>query len=343
MSSALLATLVLVLLCESARLWLSGYARSRVLKPLLSGSRHREAQMWFYRAPRWTFPLAVLAWLGSISVVRELFGGFSDNVTSVRHVQAMIASNLLFAACVGLIRLAAEALPGSASAASQQSLGRPGHRPLSGGQRRWSTDAAAWPGPDEPSAGEAPGADVPETAPARRAPAPIAGRANPPAPTPIGQVLWRVQRWKSLRCAVARGVQVFLAAALPVALVRAATLPMVTPETQHELLRLLREGSAEACFWVFVAATITAPLAEELLFRVVIQTGLARWLGVRAAIVTTSLLFAALHGLPDALALFPLALLLGTGYAATGRFLVPFTAHALFNFTNVLLAAFAAV
>ncbi len=342
MSSALIAAFVIVLLCESARLWFSGYARRRVLAPLLCGRLHREAYTWFYRAPRWTFPMAVLAWLASINIVGHLFDDLPSDRMSVHHVQGMVASHLLFVAILASIRLIGEATAGSRSAKPLSPNG--GRGPTSGAHAgRWSTDPAAWPPTDEPVGDVRTGAARETVADVEASPATPA-TAKPRADSPSGSSRrrrLRARRWLFLGCAVARGAQVFLAAALPVALVRAATLPMITPDTQHKLLQLLRERDPETLFWVFVAAGITAPLAEELLFRVVIQTGLARWLGVRAAIVTTSLLFAALHGLPDAFALFPLALLLGTGYAATGRFLVPFTAHVLFNVTNLLLAAVA--
>jgi membrane protease YdiL (CAAX protease family) len=83
--------------------------------------------------------------------------------------------------------------------------------------------------------------------------------------------------------------------------------------------------------WLLVGA----PLCEELVFRAGLQTMLVRRLGVRAAVVVASLLFAAAHFVqaptPLAALTFLPSLALGATYAATGRLRHAVALHACFN------------
>jgi membrane protease YdiL (CAAX protease family) len=81
------------------------------------------------------------------------------------------------------------------------------------------------------------------------------------------------------------------------------------------------------------SATITAPLAEELVFRGILQRLLQQLLMLPwLAILLTSLAFAAMHQ-PWTLRppIFLLSLVLGWAYFRTGNILVPLVAHAVFN------------
>ncbi len=116
--------------------------------------------------------------------------------------------------------------------------------------------------------------------------------------------------------------------------------PYRSQETQNSLLILLREtGSKRTILEVVFAAVVTAPLAEELLFRVIIQGLLETRLSLAGAIAIPACVFAAVHGPYDALA----------ALAAGGSFWVPSTTcarsyvanvitHALFNATFLILA-----
>ncbi|MCA9056482.1 MAG: CPBP family intramembrane metalloprotease, partial [Planctomycetaceae bacterium] len=83
-------------------------------------------------------------------------------------------------------------------------------------------------------------------------------------------------------------------------------------EPEHELLRTLTEhGSAAKWFWISLTAVVAAPLAEELIFRVVLQGWLESRVPAATAIGLSSLLFCLVHNFPDAIALVPLAVILG--------------------------------
>jgi membrane protease YdiL (CAAX protease family) len=84
--------------------------------------------------------------------------------------------------------------------------------------------------------------------------------------------------------------------------------------------------------------SLLAGLGEELLFRGLIQEGLAGWLGPWAALALASILFGLMHPLTPAYAV--LATLagayLGWAYLASGNLLVPILAHALYDFTALV-------
>jgi membrane protease YdiL (CAAX protease family) len=150
----------------------------------------------------------------------------------------------------------------------------------------------------------------------------------------------------------------------------------LTKAKPHEILQLL--GSSENRRLTVIAvvlACVIAPLAEELLYRGLLQTMFVRlysWMaghsaasviggelqstlpleyqsalmpissssaGVRwAAVLTSSAIFAAVHVEPAFLApLFVLALGLGYVYERTGNLWVTITAHAIFNTLQILL------
>jgi membrane protease YdiL (CAAX protease family) len=89
--------------------------------------------------------------------------------------------------------------------------------------------------------------------------------------------------------------------------------------------------AAAAPAWLLIGA----PLCEELVFRAGLQSWLARRAGVGAAVVASSLLFAAAHAAIaptalGALTFFP-SLVVGAVYAATGRLRHAVALHAAFN------------
>jgi uncharacterized protein len=135
------------------------------------------------------------------------------------------------------------------------------------------------------------------------------------------------------------GVLGFLASVLPVILMLLLTAALRTPENQHPFLKLLHRegGGAEAAAWLLISAVIVAPIKEELIFRVMLQEGLARKLGATPAIGITAVLFCLVHGFPDALALLPLAVILGYVYDRRQSVLSVVLIHALFNLTNILI------
>lgn len=87
---------------------------------------------------------------------------------------------------------------------------------------------------------------------------------------------------------------------------------------------------------VIVMAVIVAPVAEEILFRGYFYGVIRRYGGRLAAILTSSLLFAAIHvHLPSMLGLGILAVILCLLYERTGSLWATITMHATFNATTI--------
>ena len=122
-----------------------------------------------------------------------------------------------------------------------------------------------------------------------------------------------------------------------------------TPAVGHQTIEiLLKAGAHDPWWWLTIAsAVVLAPLAEEFVYRGLLQQGLkAIGLGTGTAIVITSFLFAIVHwaALTDGsrlvglTTLFILAVGWGMLYERTGRMAAPVLAHDIFNATNVLIA-----
>jgi uncharacterized protein len=117
-----------------------------------------------------------------------------------------------------------------------------------------------------------------------------------------------------------------------------AMAPLRGPQTEHPYLKLAETGNGTAIIGVAVAAVIAAPLTEELVFRVVFQGLLETCLRPAAAILLPAIAFAAIHGIYDALPLFPLAVVLGIVYHLRRSYVAVVTIHAMFNATFLLFA-----
>lgn len=139
---------------------------------------------------------------------------------------------------------------------------------------------------------------------------------------------------------IATGIFAATLAWLPVLSVVFLTSALRTVERQHTVLRMLDEDPRpETWFWAVVAAVMVAPVVEELLFRVVLQGWLVPHVKAPTAIGLTAILFSAVHGFPDSLALIPLALILGCTYYWRISYVSIVTAHAVFNGTMLLVEA----
>ncbi|MCA8997046.1 MAG: CPBP family intramembrane metalloprotease [Planctomycetaceae bacterium] len=135
------------------------------------------------------------------------------------------------------------------------------------------------------------------------------------------------------------GVLGFVAALVPVYVCRILTSPYQSEEVMHPLLKVVQEPSfGLELFQVGLLAVILAPIQEELVFRVILQSWLERFLSPVAAVVVSASLFAAVHGFPDAVGLMPLALILGYVYQRRRSYLAVVVLHACFNAFNLLLA-----
>jgi membrane protease YdiL (CAAX protease family) len=128
------------------------------------------------------------------------------------------------------------------------------------------------------------------------------------------------------------GILAFMASFLPVYLLLLATSPLRTAEGLHPFLVFLQTHHGPvAVLWIGLSVSIVAPLLEELIYRVILQTALARWLPAVAAIPLTAVLFCLVHGWPDMIPLLPLALVLGYVYHRYNSYLAVVAAHSLFN------------
>lgn len=122
-----------------------------------------------------------------------------------------------------------------------------------------------------------------------------------------------------------------------------------TPALGHETLGMLsRSGPSSPWWWATVFAAVgLAPVAEELVYRGLLQQGLrAAGLGTGAAIALTSALFALMHltvlvpgaRLSGLAVLMALSIGWGVLYERTGRMAAPIVAHAAFNAANLAIA-----
>jgi len=151
----------------------------------------------------------------------------------------------------------------------------------------------------------------------------------------------------NLRSGLAHGV-VGVAAILPVCvaalMVNAVVMQMVkAPVTPHPLLEAIEETPDPRAFaFAGLMAVVIAPLAEEFLYRGLLLMTLLRHVGIVAALVVSSTVFAFAHFTAEPQALLPLFFLgMALGYIAyrTRSLVAPIIAHAVFN-ALMLVATF---
>jgi membrane protease YdiL (CAAX protease family) len=83
---------------------------------------------------------------------------------------------------------------------------------------------------------------------------------------------------------------------------------------------------------LMVLAVVVAPIVEEMLFRGILLPALMKKVGLGAAVVANSILFALIHQhLPSLIPLFALALALSLLYVYSGSLWSAIILHALFN------------
>lgn len=128
------------------------------------------------------------------------------------------------------------------------------------------------------------------------------------------------------------GVLGFVASLLPVFILLVATNVFRSPDKLHPFLKMLQDHpSREMILWIGLAVTVSAPLMEELIYRVILQTTLSQWLPISIALPLAAVIFCAMHGWPDMVPLLPLALILGWIYHRHRSYLAIVTMHSLFN------------
>jgi len=106
----------------------------------------------------------------------------------------------------------------------------------------------------------------------------------------------------------------------------------------EEIARLIYAGSPVSRAVAMTLVLVLAPLFEELLFRGFLWDCLQRALGSRAALVSSSLLFALYHGDPlHVVSVLPLSFLLGTLRLRTGSIVPCIAAHFGNNLLSLIL------
>ena len=144
---------------------------------------------------------------------------------------------------------------------------------------------------------------------------------------PLGEAagLRRCSGWTAAFCAFC-AVDFFVVVQLTLALLPAV---WMTDYNDHMEL-LLSTGLIPA-----LSIAVAGPLAEELMFRGVIQTRLERAMPVWAAVVLQAVLFGVTHGTPVQMAYaFLMGLVFGLLRSRTGSILPGLAAHAAFNAMN---------
>jgi membrane protease YdiL (CAAX protease family) len=137
-----------------------------------------------------------------------------------------------------------------------------------------------------------------------------------------------------------RGLLAFLAI-LPVAGITIYVLMLLFPDQVDKNIHPSLQAMAEyGWLWrsvVIASAVVFAPLAEEVLYRGMVQSTLRKYLGQPwPAILATSVFFAISHGQPlHWPVLFILSVVLGYNYERTGRLWPAIVLHAAFNAYNI--------
>ncbi|MEZ6235333.1 MAG: type II CAAX endopeptidase family protein [Phycisphaerales bacterium] len=117
-----------------------------------------------------------------------------------------------------------------------------------------------------------------------------------------------------------------------------------TPQVAHPLLAQIVESPNDPWRWVVIASVVLgAPIVEELVYRVFIQSAIIRVIGgVWPGVLITAVIFALVHRAGDGggvpwvaiVPIFVLGLAMGIAYERTQRVGVPILMHAAFNALN---------
>ncbi len=115
------------------------------------------------------------------------------------------------------------------------------------------------------------------------------------------------------------------------------------PEQENDLIRILK-SSRMAVFMIAIVATLTAPFVEELVYRGVLYSAFQRAMGVPAAFLLVTFLFAVVHvpqywpSTSTILLLTLLSMILTAIRVKTGNLLPCVIFHTIFNgFQSILL------
>lgn len=140
--------------------------------------------------------------------------------------------------------------------------------------------------------------------------------------------------------AVSLGILALVVAMGPVLMVQLQLAKFVETDSSHPLLKFIgKKNSADAIFWVGAAAVVTAPLLEELIYRVILQGWFRSQMNRNLAVILSAVIFSFVHGWPAMVGLFPLAVVLGVLFDRTNSYLAVVTTHAAFNMAMLMMSA----
>jgi len=109
-------------------------------------------------------------------------------------------------------------------------------------------------------------------------------------------------------------------------------------EDKHDFFKILdNDNGSGVVNWVVAAVVVVGPLAEELLYRVLLQGSVQSQLGGWSILFST-VIFCLRHNPADMLPLVPLALILGYIYYRRRSYVALVVAHGLFNAFFITLA-----
>jgi len=161
---------------------------------------------------------------------------------------------------------------------------------------------------------------------------PYAVSALPPA------INTETEPWK-LSSELWFAAEAFLVAYLPTAVLRILMVSLLPDAPSHPFLEMLDDGvDWNLMTLIALMAIVVAPLVEEMLYRVTILGGIWQHGSLPAAMVVSSVLFAAAHGFPDSIALLPLAFTIGYVYVRRRSYRTVILVHFLFNTFNMAIA-----
>ena len=136
--------------------------------------------------------------------------------------------------------------------------------------------------------------------------------------------------------------ETFLAAYVPTSILRIAILMLQPEAPSHPFLEMMENGvSWPILLLIAIMAIITAPIVEELLYRVTILGGLMQQRQLTAGWIISSIVFGFAHGFPDSIALLPLAFAIGYTYIRRRSYRTVVMVHFFFNLFNMLIAGIA--
>jgi membrane protease YdiL (CAAX protease family) len=147
--------------------------------------------------------------------------------------------------------------------------------------------------------------------------------------------------------AIASGVIFFLAVLPPLAVVFAGSSKLCQlvgiPDDPQPVADMLATTDSNVVVALIVGfAVAVAPVFEEFFFRGFAYPALKQRWGTWQALLTVSIVFAAIHfHVPSLGPLLALAIGLGLAYELTGSLLAPITMHVLFNAVNVAMLLYA--